>query len=39
LRVRRFALVGGEGTFDDLCDLSMPIDINTVHAGHIVKLA
>lgn len=39
LRVRRFPLVGGEGTFDDLCDLSMPIDVNTVHAGRIVKVA
>jgi len=38
LRVRRFALVGGEGTFDDLGDLSVPIDIETLKGGQPVKL-
>ncbi len=39
LRVRRFALVGGEGVFDDHGVLSMPIQINQMKAGQPIKIS
>ncbi len=35
---RRFPLVGGEGVFDDLCDISMKIVVNRVEKGKLVPL-
>ena len=36
LATRRFALVGGEGVFDDLGDISMKIVVNTLKGGKLV---
>lgn len=36
LKVRSFPLVGGTGTFDDKCDISMPIVINEVGKGGVI---
>ena len=38
LRVKTFQLVGGKGTFDDKGTLSMPIQINQVKGGRVVKI-
>lgn len=38
LRVRRFALVGGDGTFDDSCNISIPIQINRMKDGTPQKI-
>jgi ABC-type branched-subunit amino acid transport system substrate-binding protein len=39
LRVRRFPLVGGEGTFDDKGDMSMAIQINQIKGGKVERIA
>lgn len=39
LRVRRFALVGGEGSFDDRGAMTMPIQINQIRGGRAHKIA
>jgi len=39
LRVRSFALVGGNGTFNDRGMLSMPIQINQIRDGRAQKIA
>jgi ABC-type branched-subunit amino acid transport system substrate-binding protein len=38
LRVRKFALVGGEGSFDDNCNISIPIQINRMKGGKAEKI-
>ena len=38
MRVRTFPLVGGKGTFDDTGTLSMPIQINQITGGKVVKV-
>ncbi|GGF48035.1 ABC transporter substrate-binding protein [Aliidongia dinghuensis] len=38
LRVRKFALVGGEGTFDDNCNISIPIQINRMKGGKAERI-
>jgi len=38
LRQRKFALVGGEGTFDDKCNISFPIQINQLKGGKAEKI-
>lgn len=39
LKTRHFPLVGGEGTFDDACNISFPIQINQMKAGKAVKIS
>ncbi len=39
LKTRRFALVGGEGVFDDLGDISMKIVVNTLKSGQFILAA
>ncbi|HWK45610.1 MAG TPA: ABC transporter substrate-binding protein [Stellaceae bacterium] len=38
LRVRRFALVGGEGSFDDNGNIAIPIQINRMKGGRAEKI-
>jgi len=38
LRVRRFALAGGEGTFDDKGNVAIPIQINRMKGGKAEKI-
>ena len=38
LATRRFPLVGGEGVFDDLCDISMKIVVNRYQDGKLVPI-
>ncbi|WP_159997539.1 ABC transporter substrate-binding protein [Roseomonas sp. 18066] len=39
LRVKRFALVGGEGVFEERGTMSMPMQINQVRGGRSQKIA
>jgi hypothetical protein len=39
LRVRRFPLVGGEGSFEDHGTMRMPMQINRVQGGIFQKIA
>ncbi|HWX49020.1 MAG TPA: ABC transporter substrate-binding protein [Roseomonas sp.] len=39
LKVRRFALVGGEGTIQDNGTMEMPMQINQIHDGRVQKIA
>jgi ABC-type branched-subunit amino acid transport system substrate-binding protein len=38
LKTRRFPMVGGEGVFDDNGTMSMPIQLNQIKGGRVVKL-
>jgi ABC-type branched-subunit amino acid transport system substrate-binding protein len=38
MRVRRFTLVGGEGVFDDNCNISIPIQINRMKGGKAERI-
>ena len=38
LKTRSFALVGGNGTFDDKCNISFPIQINRMKGGQAEKI-
>lgn len=39
LKTRRFPLVGGEGVFEDNGTMAMPMQINTIKGGNLVKIA
>ena len=39
LRTRRFAMVGGEGVFDDAGTLSLPMQINRIRGGRSERIA
>ncbi|WP_158743187.1 ABC transporter substrate-binding protein [Acidisphaera sp. L21] len=38
LRVRKFPLAGGDGSFDDNCDISFPIQVNRMKGGSFEKI-